>query len=146
MNRQSFLRNANLAAVSLVAGGGLLGCMKRTVGAAVAAGALPVNLLESACHLLRVSAPPERAPGSVVAGALLVNLPATACQLDRVSVSPEREIRSVVGLRPCRPSGFRVAKVMVGETAVVHNYGIGGGGITLSWGTSKLAVDLGLPG
>jgi glycine/D-amino acid oxidase-like deaminating enzyme len=32
---------------------------------------------------------------------------------------------------------------MVGETAVVHNYGHGGGGITLSWGTSKLAVDLG---
>jgi glycine/D-amino acid oxidase-like deaminating enzyme len=35
---------------------------------------------------------------------------------------------------------------MVGNTAVVHNYGHGGGGITLSWGTSKLAVDLGLPG
>ena len=35
---------------------------------------------------------------------------------------------------------------MVGEKAVVHNYGHGGGGITLSWGTSKLAVDLGLPG
>jgi D-amino-acid oxidase len=51
-----------------------------------------------------------------------------------------------VGLRPYRPSGFRVAKEMVGETAVVHNYGHGGGGITLSWGTSKLAVDLGLPG
>jgi glycine/D-amino acid oxidase-like deaminating enzyme len=34
----------------------------------------------------------------------------------------------------------------VGETAVVHNYGHGGGGITLSWGTSKLAIDLGLPG
>ena len=52
----------------------------------------------------------------------------------------------MVGLRPFRPSGFRVAKEMVGETAVVHNYGHGGGGITLSWGTSKLAVDLGLPG
>jgi glycine/D-amino acid oxidase-like deaminating enzyme len=35
---------------------------------------------------------------------------------------------------------------MVGKTSVVHNYGHGGGGITLSWGTSKLAVDLGLPG
>jgi D-amino-acid oxidase len=35
---------------------------------------------------------------------------------------------------------------MVGEKAVVHNYGHGGGGITLSWGTSKLAIDLGLPG
>ncbi|MGI8931912.1 MAG: NAD(P)/FAD-dependent oxidoreductase, partial [Sphingomicrobium sp.] len=27
----------------------------------------------------------------------------------------------------------------------VHNYGHGGAGITLSWGTSRLAVDLGLP-
>ncbi|MCU1248642.1 MAG: dependent oxidoreductase [Edaphobacter sp.] len=116
MNRRLFLRNANMAAVSLAAGGGLLGCLKRPVGAAIAAGALPVNL------------------------------PETACRLPRVRVSPEREIRTVVGLRPFRPSGFRVAKEMVGETAVVHNYGHGGGGITLSWGTSKLAADLGLPG
>jgi glycine/D-amino acid oxidase-like deaminating enzyme len=83
---------------------------------------------------------------AIAAGALPVNLPETACHLPRVRVSAEREIRTVVGLRPFRPSGFRVAKEMVGETAVIHNYGHGGGGITLSWGTSKLAVDLGLPG
>lgn len=116
MNRRMFLRNVNITAVSLAAGGGLLGCVKRPVGAAIATGMLPVNLPETACHL------------------------------PRVNVSAEREIRTVVGLRPYRPSGFRVAKEMVGETAVVHNYGHGGGGITLSWGTSKLAVDLGLPG
>jgi glycine/D-amino acid oxidase-like deaminating enzyme len=29
----------------------------------------------------------------------------------------------------------------LGDTTVVHNYGHGGGGITLSWGTSELAVD-----
>lgn len=80
------------------------------------------------------------------AGMLPVNLPETACGLPPVRVSAEREIRTVVGLRPFRPSGFRVATEMVGETKVVHNYGHGGGGITLSWGTSKLAADLGLPG
>lgn len=74
------------------------------------------------------------------------NLPETACHLPAVRVSAEREIRTVVGLRPFRPSGFRVAREGIGETTVVHNYGHGGGGITLSWGTSKLAVDLGLPG
>lgn len=105
-----------MAAVSLAASGGLLGCLKRPVNAPIAAGALPVDLPETACHL------------------------------PRVRVSADREIRTVVGLRPFRPSGFRVAKEMLGETAVVHNYGHGGGGITLSWGTSKLAVDLGLPG
>jgi D-amino-acid oxidase len=116
MDRRRFLRNANMAMVSVAASGGLLGCMKKPAGAAIATGMLPVNLPETACHL------------------------------PRVHVSADREIRTVVGLRPFRPSGFRVAKEMVGETAVVHNYGHGGGGITLSWGTSKLAVDLGLPG
>ena len=75
-----------------------------------------------------------------------MNVPDSACRLPPVRVSADREIRTVVGLRPFRPSGFRVAKEMVGEKTVVHNYGHGGGGITLSWGTSKLAIDLGLPG
>ena len=34
----------------------------------------------------------------------------------------------------------------LGDILLVHNYGHGGGGITLSWGTAKLAVDLGAPG
>jgi len=59
----------------------------------------------------------------------------------RVHVSEDRIIRTVVGLRPFRPSGFVVRVEKVGDTTVVHNYGHGGGGITLSWGTSALAVD-----
>ena len=59
----------------------------------------------------------------------------------RVHVSEDRIIRTVVGLRPFRPSGFVVRTEKLGETTVVHNYGHGGGGITLSWGTSELAVD-----
>ena len=38
MNRRVFLRTPNMAAVSVVAGGGLIGCMKRPVGAAVSSG------------------------------------------------------------------------------------------------------------
>lgn len=63
-----------------------------------------------------------------------------------VHVSQDREIRTVVGLRPFRPSGFVVRAEKLGDTLVIHNYGHGGGGITLSWGTAKLAVDLGAPG
>ena len=63
-----------------------------------------------------------------------------------VHVSADREIRTVVGLRPYRPSGFVVRAEKLDNALVVHNYGHGGGGITLSWGTAKLAVDLGLPG
>src|SRR6476646_5740738 len=64
-----------------------------------------------------------------------------ACGLPRVQVAAEREIRTVVGLRPYRPSGFVVRAEPLGDSLVVHNYGHGGSGITLSWGTSKLAVD-----
>jgi len=75
-----------------------------------------------------------------------VDLPESACHLPPVKVSEDRVIRTVVGLRPHRNSGFRVEREQLGETTVVHNYGHSGGGITLSWGTSKLAVDMGLPG
>jgi D-amino-acid oxidase len=64
-------------------------------------------------------------------------------RLAPVHVSPERIIRIDVGLRPFRPSGFRVEREAFGDKVLVHNYGHGGGGITLSWGTAKLAVDLG---
>jgi glycine/D-amino acid oxidase-like deaminating enzyme len=52
----------------------------------------------------------------------------------------------MAGLRPYRRSGFVVRAEQLGEKRLVHNYGHGGGGITLSWGTSKLAAELGLQG
>ena len=89
----------------------------------------------------------RRAGVSLDAAAMApVNLPDSACHLPPVKVSEDRVIRTVVGLRPHRASGFRVEREQLGETVVVHNYGHSGGGITLSWGTSKLAVDMGLPG
>lgn len=58
----------------------------------------------------------------------------------RPVVAPELAIRSVVGLRPFRPSGFVVRGERLDGKVLVHNYGHGGGGITLSWGSSALAV------
>src|SRR4029453_13080389 len=66
-----------------------------------------------------------------------------ARRLVPVRVSEDRVIRTVVGLRPFRPSGFRLEVERSGDKTIVHNYGHGGGGITLSWGTSELAVDEG---
>lgn len=60
--------------------------------------------------------------------------------LARVNVSDERVIRTTVGLRPFRPAGFRVDTEELGDKTVVHNYGHGGGGMSLSWGSSHLAV------
>jgi D-amino-acid oxidase len=59
-----------------------------------------------------------------------------------VKVSRDRLIREVVGLRPYRPTGFVVAAERLGRKLLVHNYGHGGAGVTLSWGTASLAVDL----
>src|SRR5688572_30464999 len=69
----------------------------------------------------------------------------TGC-LPPVDVAPERVIRTVAGLRPYRAAGFVVRREGLGDKALVHNYGHGGAGITLSWGSSKLAAELGLPG
>lgn len=66
--------------------------------------------------------------------------------LPPVKASPDRVIRTIAGLRPYRDAGFVVRAQDLGSTRVIHNYGHGGGGITLSWGSSRLAVDLGLPG
>ena len=60
-----------------------------------------------------------------------------------VSASADRIIRTDVGLRPYRRSGFVVSREVLGNKTLIHNYGHGGGGITLSWGTAILAADLG---
>lgn len=52
----------------------------------------------------------------------------------------------MAGLRPYRASGFVVRREQLGGKALIHNYGHGGAGITLSWGSSKLATELGLDG
>jgi glycine/D-amino acid oxidase-like deaminating enzyme len=59
-----------------------------------------------------------------------------------VKVSRDRIIREIVGLRPFRPEGYVVQAERVGSKLLVHNYGHGGAGITLSWGTATQAVDL----
>ena len=82
---------------------------------------------------------------SCAAKKIHAGLPGTSC-LPRVDVSMDRITRSICGLRPYRRSGFVVRPEKIGDTLVVHNYGHGGAGITLSWGTSKLAVDMGAPG
>jgi D-amino-acid oxidase len=62
-----------------------------------------------------------------------------------VNVSRDRIVRQAVGLRPFRPSGFVVRYERLGDKDIVHNYGHGGGGLTLSWGTSHLAAEKALP-
>jgi len=55
-------------------------------------------------------------------------------------VSMDAVIRVVVGHRPYRPNGFRVERERLNDKVVIHNYGHGGGGLSLGWGSSALAV------
>lgn len=49
-------------------------------------------------------------------------------------------IRVIVGHRPYRATGFRVEREQIDRKTVIHNYGHGGGGLSLGWGSSALAV------
>jgi len=66
-----------------------------------------------------------------------VNLPPVLASWDRV-------IRTTVGLRPHRPSGFVLRAERLDAKTIVHNYGHGGTGHSLGWGTGSLAADLAL--
>lgn len=58
-------------------------------------------------------------------------------KIDRAFVT-----KTVAGLRPFRPEGFRVELERIRNRTVVHNYGHGGSGLTLAPGTAAFAADL----
>ena len=78
--------------------------------------------------------------GALLAGIASRNASAARPRLPRVDVSPDRVIRVITGLRPFRPEGFVVRAEKLDDKLLIHNYGHGGAGITLSWGTGTLAV------
>lgn len=80
--------------------------------------------------------------GLALAAALPYPSRAESVRLPSVQVAADRVTRIIVGLRPYRTTGFRVATQKLDDRLIVHNYGHGGAGLTLSWGTSELAVQL----
>ncbi|WP_114751022.1 FAD-dependent oxidoreductase [Pleomorphovibrio marinus] len=63
-------------------------------------------------------------------------------KLPKVKVSKDRIIKETVGLRPFRQGGPRIEKQELGSKTIVHNYGHGGSGWSLSWGTALIASEL----
>jgi len=59
-----------------------------------------------------------------------------------VRASWDRVIRTTVGLRPFRPSGFVLRAEKLDAKTVIHNYGHGGSGMSLSWGTAFMAAEI----
>lgn len=62
--------------------------------------------------------------------------------LVRLRLSPDQVFRTTVCLRPFRARGPRIETEQVGRKTVVHNYGHGGSGWSLSWGAAEAAVRL----
>ena len=60
-----------------------------------------------------------------------------------LNINKPRVIAERVGLRPFRKSGVRLEwdRLRDGRT-VIHNYGHGGAGFTLSWGCAREVIDL----
>lgn len=60
----------------------------------------------------------------------------------QLKISMDRVIKETVGLRPFRTLGPRVHKEELGNKCLIHNYGHGGSGWSLSWGSSQRALSL----
>src|SRR5580698_4051669 len=58
-----------------------------------------------------------------------------------VRAEVDRIFRITVCLRPFRAAGPRLDVERVGDKTVIHNYGHGGSGWSLSWGSSSIAVE-----
>ncbi len=65
-----------------------------------------------------------------------------ARSISPVLVSPDRVLRSEVGLRPWRQIGFRLEAQEISNKFIVHNYGHGGDGVSLSWGCATVASEI----
>jgi D-amino-acid oxidase len=105
--------------------------------------------LGTSCGIQKTSAsspPPAPAPAPTP-----IPAPPPAVQMARASVnlalpriSLERIIRTTVGLRPHRDSGFVLKAEKFDEKTVIHNYGFGGAGMSLAWGCGSMVADIAL--
>ena len=68
-------------------------------------------------------------------------VPALVPKLMPIRAELDRIFRVTVCLRPFRAAGPRLDVERVGDKTVVHNYGHGGSGWSLSWGSSAIAVE-----
>src|ERR1700731_3116403 len=107
------------------------------------------------CHMSYVAHSDERRRVLTGAGAALLlgalggcavplratRLPGGRLQLPPLRADLDRVTAITVCTRPFRPEGPRLDVERLGNQTVVHNYGHGGSGWSLSWGSSAIAAD-----
>lgn len=72
----------------------------------------------------------------------LFHIKKSSFTIPKLKLSSDRIVKETVGLRPFRSKGPRVEKEVLGSKTLVHNYGHGGSGWSLSWGTGNQARNL----
>src|SRR5260370_7850162 len=70
--------------------------------------------------------------------------PRTAVNLALPRISWERVIRTTVGLRPHRDSGFVLKAEKFDAKTVIHDYGFAGAGMSLPCGCAPIAAAIAL--
>jgi D-amino-acid oxidase len=79
----------------------------------------------------------DRRPDPEVASAILARATALVPELSEAAVLGHR-----VGLRPARPAVRLEAEQLAGGGTVIHCYGHGGAGVTVSWGCAEAVAEL----
>jgi hypothetical protein len=115
MQRRHFLRSAGVAVAALSSSGLAAAETGRGLAATPANDAFPVM------PAAPFATPPPLAP---------------------IRASADRIVALTVCTRPFRAQGPRIERERIGRATVVHNYGHGGSGWSLSWGSAALAMPL----
>ncbi|MDP3518522.1 MAG: FAD-dependent oxidoreductase [Pseudohongiella sp.] len=111
-------------------------------GAAALLGTVPLNAAFSADAPQASATPPAPAIPAAHATEASAHLLSESRALAPIIASPDRIIEMNVCTRPFRPQGPRIEHERIGRKDVVHNYGHGGSGWSLSWGTGQIAVEM----
>ena len=87
------------------------------------------------------------AVGFTVGGCAANPRPAQVARRPPVALAPvqaswDRIIRTTVGLRPHRDAGFVLKADKLDDKLLVHNYGHGGAGMSIAWGTGLMAAEI----
>ncbi len=93
----------------------------------------------SACAAKRTPAALPTPPSPVTSASA-----SAALNLAVPRISWDRVIRTTVGLRPVRTSGFVLRAEKFDEKTVIHDYGFGGSGMSLAWGCGAMVSDIAL--
>jgi len=113
-------------------------------GAAALLGSIPINSALSADPAPSTLVTPTPAPTQAQTPApdASAHLLSGSRPLAPILATPDRIIEMNVCTRPFRLQGPRIESERIGRKQVVHNYGHGGSGWSLSWGTGKIAVEM----